>query len=68
MKQYEYLKSRSSRKIQFAKLHCPMCYSADISVDVFDNYQCRYCYTQLDFKKLLNLEQMRVKKIDSIIK
>ncbi len=57
----------NSLRIKMAKLHCPKCYSCDVFADLNDRCTCRNCYSNFEFKELLNGNQVRDKKIDKIL-
>lgn len=61
-----YNRSLNSLRTRFGKLHCPNCCKNNIMVDTFDNCQCTDCYSVFEFSKLMTIQQIRDKKIDSI--
>ena len=62
-----YEKEVNSLKVKIAKLHCPKCFSDEIIVNSKDIYTCKQCSVKSDFDHLLNIDQVRDRKINSIL-
>jgi ribosomal protein S27AE len=62
-----YQKEVNSLKVKIVKLHCPKCFSNEIIVNYKDIYTCKECSAKSDFNNLLNIDQVRDRKINSIL-
>jgi hypothetical protein len=62
-----WMRNLNSMRAQFAKLGCPKCYSVNILIEIGDDCHCAECYLKFDFAELLTFQQVRDKKINTII-
>jgi len=62
-----YNKVLSSYRIVVGQLSCPECFGKDIMTGKHDQCKCCDCDSEFEFKELLNINQVRDKKIDSIL-
>jgi hypothetical protein len=59
--------TREVNRINIAKLHCPKCFSMNVRADLNDDCNCKDCYSKFEFRRLLTHNQVRDKKIDSLL-